>query len=59
MVGQIDTELAFWLLGIGTPVAGVLLIWRLVLWGFLVQVDRADAAHRSREDVAGSLLREP
>jgi CorA-like Mg2+ transporter protein len=49
MVGQIDTQLAFWLLGIGTSVAGVLLIQRFVLPGFLVQVDTADAAHRSRE----------
>jgi magnesium transporter len=30
MVGEIDTQLAFWLLGVGAPVFGVLLILRLV-----------------------------
>jgi magnesium transporter len=59
MVGQIHTQLAFWLLGIGTPVTGVLLIWRLVVRGSTIQADTGDAAHRSPEDVAGSLLREP
>jgi magnesium transporter len=33
MVGEIDTQLAFWLLGIGTPVLGVLLILRVVARG--------------------------
>lgn len=33
MVREIDTALAFWLLGIGTLVAGVALIWRLVVRG--------------------------
>jgi magnesium transporter len=49
MVGQIDTQLAFWLLGIGTPVAGVLLIWRLVVRGSPVESepDSPDAAHPS------------
>ena len=60
MVGQIDTQLAFWLLGIGTPVAGVLLIWRLIVRGSPVQADTGDpAADRSPEGVAGSPLREP
>jgi magnesium transporter len=61
MVGQIDTELAFWLLGVGTPVAGVALIWRLVVRGFPVEPEpaTANAAHRAPEDVAGSLPREP
>jgi magnesium transporter len=31
MVGQINTQLAFWLLGIGSLGVGVALIWRLVL----------------------------
>jgi magnesium transporter len=31
MVGQINTQLSFWLLGIGSLVVGVGLIWRLVL----------------------------
>ena len=39
MVGQIDTQWAFWLLGIGTPVAGVALIWRLVVRGSPVQAE--------------------
>ena len=60
MVGEIDTQLAFWLLGIGTPVAGVLLIWRLVVRGSTIQADTGDAAaDRSPEGVAGSPLREP
>jgi magnesium transporter len=33
MVRGIDSQLAFWLLGIGTPVVGVLLIWRLIVRG--------------------------
>ena len=49
MVGEIDTQWAFWLLGVGTPIAGVALIWRLVVRGSPVQVDQnaADAAQRS------------
>ena len=39
MVGQIDSQLAFWLLGIGTPVVGVLLIWQLVVRGSPVKVE--------------------
>jgi magnesium transporter len=50
MVGEIHTELAFWLLGIGTLVVGVALIWLLVIRGTPVQrdEDRADAAPRFR-----------
>lgn len=59
LIGQIDTQLAFWLLGIGTPVVGVILIWRFVVSGSPIQADTADAAHRSPGDVAGSLPREP
>jgi magnesium transporter len=59
MVGEIDTQLAFWLLGIGTPVLGVVLIWRLVVRGSPVQADTADVAQRSPGDVAGPLRREP
>jgi magnesium transporter len=40
MVEQIDTPLMFWLLGIGTPVVGVLLVWWLVVRGSPVQPDR-------------------
>ena len=52
MVDQIDTQLAFWLLGIGTPVVGVALIWRLVARASPVEPDgeAADAAHRSLEN---------
>ena len=39
MVVQIDSQLAFWVLGIGTPVVGVLVIWRLVVRGSPVQVE--------------------
>ena len=48
MVGQVDSQLAFWLLGVGLPVAGVALIWALVVRGSPVQSDRgpADAARR-------------
>jgi magnesium transporter len=55
MVGEIDTELGFWLLGIGTPVVGVALIWRLVVRGSPVEAEpgTANAAHRSARDGAG------
>jgi magnesium transporter len=33
MVGEIDTQFAFWLLGVGAPVLGVLLILRVVARG--------------------------
>jgi len=39
MVGEIDTQVAFWLLGIGTPVLGVALIWRLIVRGSPIQTD--------------------
>jgi magnesium transporter len=47
MVGEIDTQLAFWLLGVGTLGVGVALIWRLVVRGSPVQPDEdtAEAAH--------------
>jgi magnesium transporter len=49
MVDRIDTQLAFWLLGIGSLVAGVALIWRLVARGSPVQADGAtsEAVRRS------------
>jgi magnesium transporter len=43
MVRQVDTALAFWLLGIGTLVVGVALIWRLVVRGSPARADQ-DAA---------------
>jgi magnesium transporter len=39
MVGEIDTQSAFWLLGIGTPVVGVALILRFVVRGSPVQAE--------------------
>jgi magnesium transporter len=50
MVGEIDTPLAFWLLGVGTPLVGTALIWRLVARRTPVQDDRriSDAASRRR-----------
>jgi magnesium transporter len=49
MVGEIDTQLAFWLLGVGTLLAGVALIWRLVVRGSPIQADpeTADSVRRS------------
>jgi magnesium transporter len=58
MVAQVDTQLAFWLLGVGTLVIGVVLIWLLVVRGSPVQEDTADVAHRSLGDVPDSLPRE-
>jgi magnesium transporter len=54
MVGQIDTEFAFWLLGLGTPVVGVALIWALVVRGSPVEAapDTASTAHGSPSDVS-------
>jgi magnesium transporter len=54
MVGEIDTQLAFWLLAIGSLVVGVALILRLVVRGSPVQLDpeAPKAAH-------GSPVREP
>jgi magnesium transporter len=43
MVREINTALAFWLLGIGTLVVGVALIWRLVVRGSPAQADRETA----------------
>ncbi len=55
MVGQVDSELAFWLLGIGTPVAGVALIWWLVVRGSPVEADAggSDGNRRSADRVGG------
>jgi magnesium transporter len=48
MVDEIDSQLAFWVLGIGTLVVGVALIWRLVVRGSPVQADPgASKASRS------------
>ena len=49
MVGQIDTQVAFWLLGVGSLGVGVALIWRLVVRGSPVQPDNeaADPARQS------------
>ena len=48
MVEQVDTGPAFWLLGVGSLVVGVALIWRLVVRGSPVQGgdDSAGAARR-------------
>jgi magnesium transporter len=49
MIKQIDTSLAFWLLGVGTLVVGVALIWRLVLRAAPVEPEKGTryAGHRS------------
>jgi magnesium transporter len=41
MVEEVDTKLAFWLLGVGSLVAGVLLILRLVVRGSPLRADPA------------------
>jgi magnesium transporter len=43
MIKQINTQLAFWLLGIGSLVVGVALIWRLVLRAAPVDGGRDDS----------------
>jgi magnesium transporter len=61
MVGEVDTQLAFWLLGIGSLVVGVVLILGLVVRGSPAGADpdTTDAAHRFSDDRSGSLVREP
>jgi magnesium transporter len=39
MIGEVDTQPAFWLLGVGSLVVGVALIWRLVVRGSPVQAE--------------------
>lgn len=41
MIKQIDTPLAFWLLGVGTLVVGVALIWRLIVRAAPVEPEKA------------------
>lgn len=43
MIGHVKTELAFWLLGVGSLVVGIALIWRLVLRATPFDVDEHDA----------------
>jgi magnesium transporter len=43
MVRQINTQLAFWVLGIGSLVVGVVLIWRLVLRAAPVDAGHEDS----------------
>ena len=52
MVDQIDSQLAFWLLGIGTPVVGVVLILWVVVRGSPVQGDAGTADAASGESNA-------
>jgi hypothetical protein len=49
MIEQIDTSLAFWLLGVGTLVVGVALIWRLIVRAAPVEPEKAKhgTVHRS------------
>jgi magnesium transporter len=42
MVGQIDTQWAFWLFGVGALAVGVALIWGLVVRGSPVQDDAGE-----------------
>jgi magnesium transporter len=61
MVEEVDTQLDFWLLGIGSLVVGVALILRLVVRGSPVQAEPEipQAAHGSPEHLSGSIVREP
>jgi hypothetical protein len=61
MVGEVDTQLAFWLLGIGSLVVGVVLILGLVVRGSPAGADpdTTDAAHRFSDGRSRSLVREP
>lgn len=61
MVDEIDTQLGFWLLGIGSLVAGVALIWGLVVRGSPVQADpdTPTAPRGPPEDLSASVRREP
>jgi magnesium transporter len=54
MVGQVDSELAFWLLGVGTLLVGVALIWGLVVRGSPVDAapDNPKAPGRPPADVS-------
>jgi hypothetical protein len=36
MVDQVDSEVAFWLLGLGIPIATAALLWRLLARPFLI-----------------------
>jgi magnesium transporter len=46
MVGEVDTPLAFWVLGVGSLVVGVALIWVLVVRGSPVEPDTTGPPHR-------------
>jgi magnesium transporter len=49
MVDRIHSQLAFWLLGVGSLVVGVALIWRLVIRAAPTEADKSNggAAQRS------------
>ena len=49
MLIQIDTPLAFWLLGVGTLVAGALLAWRLAARGAPVRGEPHARSSANRE----------
>lgn len=47
MTDQIDTQIAFWLVGIVVPIALALLCWRLLARRFLRAIGGRAAAERS------------
>jgi magnesium transporter len=47
MVGEVDTPLAFWVLGVGSLVVGVALIWALVVRGSPVERDTTGPPRRA------------
>jgi magnesium transporter len=52
MIGEIDTQLAFWLLGVGTSLAAALIAWRTVVRRSPIQIEddssAAGAPHHAR-----------
>jgi uncharacterized membrane protein len=56
MIGQIDTQFAFWLLGLGTSLAAALIAWRTVLAPI---ADRGRLERRRRSAPCPEALDEP
>lgn len=48
MINRIDTPLAFWLLGVGSLVAGVAMIWRLVIRASPIESDTGNQGAAQR-----------
>ena len=44
MIGEIDMQLAFWLLGVGTSLAAALIAWRTVVRRSPIQIEDGDSS---------------